>query len=33
MEIIKNTENTVFDGCDFVVRIEEKRKIKILHKF
>ena len=30
MEIIKNTENTVFDGCDFVVRIDEKRKVKIL---
>lgn len=30
MEIIKNTANTFFDGCDFVVHIEEKRKIKIL---
>ena len=30
MEIIKNNKNTVFDGCDFVLRLEPKRKIKLL---
>ena len=30
MEIIKNTSGTVFDGCDFVVKIDHDRKIKIL---
>ena len=29
-EIIRNTEGTVFDGCDFVIRLNEKRKIRIL---
>lgn len=30
MKIIKNTENTVFDGCDFVLKLDSKRKIKLL---
>ena len=30
MEIIKNTENTAFAGCDFVVRFDSNKKIKLL---
>ena len=30
MEILKNNENTVFDGCDFVVKVDKPRKIRIL---
>ncbi len=30
MQIIKNTEGTVFDGCDFVVKTSENRKIRLL---
>ena len=30
MELIKNTKGTAFEGCDFVVRVDGERKIKLL---
>ena len=30
MKIIKNTENTAFEGCDFVLKFDSNRKIKLL---
>lgn len=30
MKIIKNTKNTVFEGCDFVLKFDTDRKIKLL---
>ena len=30
MEIIRDTKNTVFDGCDFVVKVEKNRRFRLL---